>query len=499
MKSTHLVRILLILFVAALGCAAAGSAFAASPTGTGPNDALMVPTGSQTIAPQTTLWFYFDYAVGTSSGGPGGGPGGGRGGPGGRSGAGPKASVTVDANGVGGVEMGIYTPAEANAWLQDPTVEPVGRGTPYNDPAYNQVTHDLFWSGAFNTSGRYLIAVTNSSAPSVSFTLTVTGESVTLYPAPVPTATPALAIPVTVTPVPTGTIEGKIMFETATGGEIYTVNGDGSDLTRVTRGIDPTWSPDGKQITFTRWDNTGAGVYVANADGSNERLVFGTSKARWPRWSPDGKYIVFSQDKTPGGNNPTWKLAVVEVTTGKLSEPQCSQQCYSPSWTPGSSSIVYIDPSIGILTTNLLAGPAIRLGPNATYYDSGANIPRPVVNWPPMQDAEVSPNGSKIVYAMQAQNRWELNTINADGSGQTGITSPDRVLSILFDKVIRNVAPTWSPDGQQILFLSDRNGKWEFFVTDANGQNTVQVLKGVTDQIALQFGYNNERVMDWTR
>lgn len=333
----------------------------------------------------------------------------------------------------------------------------------------------------------------------ISFTMTVTGESVTLYPTPVLTPTPALEIPVTVTPVPTGTLQGKIVFETATGGDIYTVNGDGSNLTRVSRGIDPSWSPDGKQITFTRWDNTGAGVYVANADGSNERLVFGTSKARWPRWSPDGKYIVFSQDKTKVENSPIWKLGVVEVATGHLSEPQCSQQCFVLSWTPDSSNIIYIDPSIGILTTNLFQGPATRLGPNATYWDSSANIPRPVVNWPPMQDSEVSPDGAKIVYAMQAQDRWELNTINADGNGQTGITSPDPILSVLFDQVIRNVAPTWSPDSQQILFLSDRNGKWEFFVTDPSGQNIRQVLKNVTDQLSVQFSYNNERIVDWTR
>ncbi len=501
MKSVHFVKIVLVLFIAAIGAVIAASAFAAGPTGASPTDPLMVPTTAQTIAPQTTLWFYFDYAVGTSGGGggPGGGPGGGRAGPGGSSDAGAKANVTVDAKGVGGVAMAIYTPAQAADWLKDPAVEPVGRGTPYQDPACDTVTHDLFWSGAFNTSGRYLIGIRNSNRNAVSLTLKVTGDSVTLYPTPVPTATPALEVPITATPVPTGTLQGKLVFEATTGGDIYTVNGDGSNLTRVTRGIDPSWSPDGKRITFTRWDNTGAGVYIANADGSNERLVYGTSKARWPRCSPDGKYIVFSQDKTKGDDSSVWKLGVVEVATGRLSEPQCSQQCFSPNWTPDSANIVYIDPSAGIPTTNLFKGPATRLGPNATYFDTGANIARPVTDWPPMQNAEMNPNGSQIVYAMQSQDRWELNTINSDGNGQTGITSPDRILSILFDKVIHNVTSTWSPDNRQILFLSDRNGKWEFFVTDGNGTNTKQVLKNVSNQLSLQFGYNNERIMDWTQ
>ncbi len=484
--------LLFVLLAAAFAWMAASAAWAAGPTGNSPNDPLMVPTADQTIAPNTTLWFYFDYA--NSSPGPTLRFGRGRG-PSGR----PTAQVTVDANGAPGLSMGIFTPAQAAEWMSDPTTTPVGRGTAYRDPVYDRVTHDLYWAGGFNISDRYLIALTNSSAVPITFQMTVTGETVTLYPPIAPSPTPTLPVPFTLTPVPTGTITGKIVFETTTGGDIYTVNGDGSNLTRVTYGIDPTWSPDGKQITFARWDNAAPGIYIANADGSNERLLITTPRARWPRYSPDGKYIVFSQAKNPGSDSSPWKLGVVEVATGHLTEPQCSQQCFAPSWTPDGGNIIYADPGIGILTTNLLQGPATRLGPNATYWDSNANIPRPVLNWPPMQDTEMSPDGTKIAFSMKAQDRWELNTINADGSGQTGITSPDPIASILFDQVIRNVAPTWSPDGQQLLFLSDRNGKWEFFVTDASGQNIKQVLKNVTDRISLQFGYNNERVMDWTK
>jgi Tol biopolymer transport system component len=89
--------------------------------------------------------------------------------------------------------------------------------------------------------------------------------------------------------------------------------------------------------------------------------------------------------------------------------------------------------------------------------------------------------------------------MNADGGNPTGITTADPVLSILFGKVVHNVAPTWSPDNQQILFLSDRNGKWEFFTVDPNGQNIRQVLKNVTDAVSVKFSFENERMMDWVK
>ncbi len=495
MRRFHLGKTVILFLAAAFPVLLiAASAWASGPTGASPNDPLMVPTGDQTIAPNATLWFYFDYAVDTS--GPGG--FGGRGAPRGRTRTGSLVDVTVDAGGVGGLQMGIYTPAQGNDWLNDPTTTPIGRGTPYVDPTYDKITHDLHWAGAFNTSGRYLIAITNGSATPATFTMTVTGESVTLYPIPTLTPTPTLPVPFTVTPAPVGTTSGKIVFETATGGDIYTVNGDGSNLTKVSHGIDPAWSPDGKQITLARWDNVAPGLYIANADGSGERQLLASPRVRWPRWSPDGKYIVFSQDKTKSENNVTWKLSLVEVATSKLSEPQCSQLCFVPSWNKDSTTLIYTDPGIGILTTNAFQGPATRLGPNATYWDSGANIPRPMLNWPPMQDSEMSPDGTRIVYSMQAHDRWELNMMNADGTGQTGITTPDPIQYYLLDIAVHNVAPTWSTDGQQIMFLSDRNGKWEFFVADPSGSNIKQVLKNVTDQVTIQFGYNNERIMDWT-
>ncbi|HEX7588717.1 MAG TPA: hypothetical protein VF478_10415 [Anaerolineae bacterium] len=502
MKALQFAKTIFLGSAICLGLSIVSSVGAAAPTGSSPNDPLMVPTKAQTIAPNTTVWFYFDYPVGTKAGGPGGGPGGGggpRGGPGSSSGQ-EKVSVTVDANGNQGLQLAVYTPEQAANWVGDPSATPVGRGTPYTDTSNDQVVHDLYWSGGFNASGRYQVAVTNNSASGISFTMTVTGETVTLYPAAAAAATPTLYVPITVTPVPTATITGKIVFETATGGDIYTVNGDGSNLTRVSRGIDPAWSPDGTQITFARWDNAAPGVYVANADGSNERLIFSAPRIRWPRWSPDGKYIVFSQDKSKSDNNTIWKLGLVDVATGKLTEPQCSQLCFVPSWGKDSTTIVYTDPNVAIMSTSILGGPAsLVLRPKGSYLDSGANIWRPIEHMPTIQNSELSPDGKSIVYAQQAADRWEVNLVSADGGSTAAVTSPDPILSFLFDKVVHNTAPIWSTDSQLILFLSDRNGKWEFFVSDPSGANVRQVLKNVTDQVTVKFTYENERMMDWTR
>ena len=87
MKRSHYWIIALVMLIAVV---AAPSILASAPTGAGPNDPLMVPTSSQTIAPNSTLWFYFDYVPSSSLSGQF---------RGGRFGTPPRANVALDANG----------------------------------------------------------------------------------------------------------------------------------------------------------------------------------------------------------------------------------------------------------------------------------------------------------------------------------------------------------------------------------------------------------------
>ncbi len=57
--------------------------------------------------------------------------------------------------------------------------------------------------------------------------------------------------------------------------------------------LSPAWSPDGKLIAFLKTD----GVYVANSDLSNPRLVCKPEEGLWvaglPSWSPDSKKLAY--------------------------------------------------------------------------------------------------------------------------------------------------------------------------------------------------------------
>ncbi|MEN4013942.1 MAG: hypothetical protein ROW48_18075 [Bellilinea sp.] len=80
----------------------------------------------------------------------------------------------------------------------------------------------------------------------------------------------------------------------------------------------------------------------------------------------------------------------------------------------------------------------------------------------PAFNASWSPDGQRIVYQMRYGGQYEIYTMNADGSNPTRLTRHSA-----YDGM-----PSWSPDGKQILFVSDRlDGHYYVWVMNADGSN----------------------------
>ena len=83
--------------------------------------------------------------------------------------------------------------------------------------------------------------------------------------------------------------------------DVYTIDADGENLTRVTRYNNylesPTWSTDAGRLAFTSWKSGQARIYEVDADGSNERMfpaLRGAGDYVTPGYHPDGNTIAFS-------------------------------------------------------------------------------------------------------------------------------------------------------------------------------------------------------------
>lgn len=142
------------------------------------------------------------------------------------------------------------------------------------------------------------------------------------------------------------------------GGEsVWIVTPSGHKLRRLTRldpahtDTEPGWSPDGRQLTFTRTTAQPLPVvrkalFVINVDGTRQRRLspWRLRAGHHPVWSPDGKRIVFcSNEDQAVPNFPSNLYSIHPDGTGlvQLTHARAGQQYYSSSFSPGGRWMVF--------------------------------------------------------------------------------------------------------------------------------------------------------------
>jgi hypothetical protein len=198
--------------------------------------------------------------------------------------------------------------------------------------------------------------------------------------------------------------------------DVWTMNADGSDQSRVTfelgSAANPAWSPNGTQIAYDVGDGTEQDVVVMNANGTG-RLVVGAGAGAQdlPVWTPDGSRIVFNDDSAGG---------LSSVTPGGVGRAPFLSDASAADYSPDGTRLAVVrgDGRIHVLNADGSGGSPLTPGVGG----------RPA--W--------SPDGTRIAYFrfVNSTVRNDLFTIGAAaGSTELPETSTSEV----------DVAPDWQP------------------------------------------------------
>jgi Tol biopolymer transport system component len=90
----------------------------------------------------------------------------------------------------------------------------------------------------------------------------------------------------------------------------------------VERGINPTWSPDGKSLAY-HTNDPGDPIFIADRNGNNPRRIFVAQPGghgHYPTWSPDGRFIYFVRRIPQTEEMDIWRLRVSQTETAATPE-----------------------------------------------------------------------------------------------------------------------------------------------------------------------------------
>ena len=268
----------------------------------------------------------------------------------------------------------------------------------------------------------------------------------------------------------------KIVFTSRRDGnfEIYIMNPDGSDQINLTqhRAKDsaPVWSPTGEQILFVSDRGGIEDLYLMDADGTNVRQVFKKLIGReFPTWSPDGKALAYHRFHT---------FSIYTASLDGKDEEELGDGLWS-AWSPNGSEIAFMTGKFAWADNGNLIIPKVRVQIiNLQTHVEEELLPGGI--W--MFDPAWGPDSAQIAFSWdgaiekgkEVGRTMGIYVVNRDGSGLRKIIDAGDRPAAVFN-------PTWSPDGNELIYDKGVGGVRDLFKVALDGGVPEQLTRRQAD------------------
>ncbi len=211
--------------------------------------------------------------------------------------------------------------------------------------------------------------------------------------------------------------------------------------------MSPSWSPDGKQLAYVTFENGRSEVVIQSLDGKTRQIVAsfkGINSA--PSWSPDGKNLALTLSKDGSAD-----VYIMNMKTKKLRRLTRNWAIETEAvWAPNGHSLFFNSDRRGqpqIFQVFLDTGEMRRISFVGRYNANPA----------------VSPDG-RYVAMVHANSGFHIGLLDLYNDEFNILT-----------KTYLDESPSFSPNGEMILYAMNQGGQGKLAVVSPNN-NTTQIL-----------------------
>jgi dipeptidyl aminopeptidase/acylaminoacyl peptidase len=240
----------------------------------------------------------------------------------------------------------------------------------------------------------------------------------------------------------------------------------------------PRWSPDGKSIYFLSERSGTRQVWKTDTAGSvalqvtKLPLAVGLFKL-----SPDGRHLIVSMSVFPDCESPECtahrlKERAADKATGEVFKRLYVRQDYI--WDDGTRNHLF---ALSLDAAGEASGPPVAL---MAHFDGDC----PRRTWASEDDIDISPDGGTVYFSAQIAGQDEPWSYNKD-IWRVPIEGTAQPFNMTSGNLGPDTAPTVSPDGRYLAYLS-KNGGIDAFAARVNIE-LMDLRSGVTRELAADW------------
>ena len=264
----------------------------------------------------------------------------------------------------------------------------------------------------------------------------------------------------------------SIVFVSTLGGEpdLWTIRLDGSGLARLTSGMGgvghlasfmPAVSPDGERIAFVSAKSGADEVWLLKLGGSGpEQVTSLGARVESLTWSPDSTSLLVASSAR--GTFDIYLVDLAERSTARITGDE-RYEVYAV-FTPDGQRVLYVRLNDDWTDHEIVSiGPGgsdarmLLLDTNFFDYHYGQRFGYPLV----------SPDGETLLFRSERSGWINIWAARVDGSGNPWQVAPSDA---------EQSDAVWSPDGQSIAFIENHNGTLDLRVVSLDGGEVRRVV-----------------------